>query len=496
MVKIMTIAAASLTISATAFAGSADTIREALPKLEARWTETMEKADLPGFAVAITDASGTIYSKGFGLRSVDPALPYTADSSTYIASITKVYVTLAIMQLVDAGKVDLDTPVKTYLPRFELSDPELTEKITIRDLLCHRYGINAGLAVFHDAYTGLITDDIYYRELKLGEIEGSFSYTNVHFTILGRVIESVTGETWRDYLDKHVFEPAGMHHTTGYTSEMYGGDMESAVQLRWRGEWMTSDFPKTDETMHAAGGLGSSVNDMARWIRLHLNNGEIDGMRILSEESMREIFTTQEKPGTSFLRFQRNEIGLGWYLGTYEDKLFVHHFGGYIGTQAHCSFMPDYGVGVAVVANSGGSGSVMIHHVAADVYDVLMGENSSRRWKIYERNVERDIEEAEKRYKENQMEPGPLDLSAPIENYAGVYEHDRVGPIKISVDGDKMSGGLGNIKFDCYPGERDEPKTAGNYGRIPIHFVVEGDDVTAIQIPEVWDEMTVFSRKN
>ena len=219
--------------SVTAFAQ--DSVRSDLEALEARWTDSMNRIGSPGFSIVVVNKDGVVYSNAFGIASIDPERPFTTDTSAYMASVTKVYVTLAIMQLVDAGKVELDSPVRKYLPRFELPDEDLAARITVRDLLCHRYGLNAPIAVFHDAYTGQITDDIFYRELKQGIVKGSFGYTNTHFTILGRVVESVTGESWRDYLAAHVFEPSGMTRTTGYASELYGfADCGDAVtEARW-----------------------------------------------------------------------------------------------------------------------------------------------------------------------------------------------------------------------------------------------------------------------
>ena len=104
----------------------------------------------------------------------------------------------------------------------------------------------------------------------------------MHFTLAGRVIEAVTGEAWRDDLAQHLFAPAGMQHTTGYADEMYARD-DVAYPSQWDGAGFVLDpVRKTDRTMHAAGGLGTSAHDLGQYLRLLLNGGTVDGEEIIS----------------------------------------------------------------------------------------------------------------------------------------------------------------------------------------------------------------------
>lgn len=463
-------------------------------ELESRWVSAMEAVDLPGFAVAVADRSGILYSKGFGLRSLDPPKPFTPDTSTYIASVTKVFVTMAIMQLAEQGKLGLDEPVKSYLPRFELKDPELTESITIRDLLCHRYGLNSSPIVFADAYAGHITEDLFYRELSQVASNGEWGYTNLHFTILGRVIEAVSGQSWKDYLAERVFAPIGMVNTTAYASELYGrANSAQPLTLRLDG-WRVSDIRKIDNTMHAAGGMGSSAEDLARWTQVHLNGGVIGENRLISEASLDEILTVHAKPGTRFFSFGRPEMGLGWYLGNYKGELMVHHFGSYEGAHAHCSFMPEHGIGVAVVANSGGSSSMMIHQVAADVYDRVIGEATHDPWPSFVRRYENDHEQWREAVAERQLQPGPLTLSLPLDAYAGTYVSDRWGTLIIGVENETLQGRLGNVPVLFYPGERDQPIIQTYLGQKRMEFTVENDRVVEARIPNFWGYLFRFQK--
>jgi CubicO group peptidase (beta-lactamase class C family) len=206
------------------------------------------------------------------------------------------------------------------LPEFVLPSEDLTAALTLRDLLCHRHGLECGPIVHRDAYTGQITDEIYFRLLQDAEIANYVRYSNIHFTLAGRAIEDASGLKWQDFLDQRLFVPAGMMRTTAYASEMYGKLEHAEPMLRIEEMWRRSPLVKTDRTMHAAGGMGTTARDAARWLILNLNGGEIDGRRILPE--------------------------------TMEEEYF--HGGGYVGAASYISFLPEHGIGVAALANSDG----------------------------------------------------------------------------------------------------------------------------------------------
>ncbi len=260
--------------------------------MHSRWAEVMDEFDVPGMAVAIVQDGRILAIETFGMRAPgeagsDGGPAPTPGTIYYIASITKTYLATAVCALADDGKLSLDDPVGKHLPRFALANAPggSAREITIRDLLCHRPGIGkAEPIVTLDAFTGEITEDRYYRWLATVQPSGETAYSNVHFTLLGRVVEAVSGMSWRDYLDERVLEPAGLTRTTGYASRMYG-DPDCALPMeRVEGEWRVCRLKKTDHTMHAAGGLGASATDAARWLMLHMNDGEIDGKRVISAE--------------------------------------------------------------------------------------------------------------------------------------------------------------------------------------------------------------------
>src|SRR5688572_12309752 len=227
-------------------AAAAEPADPALRGLHERWAGAMKTLRVPGMAVVVVRGDEVVLLDALGVRDPDGPKPVTPDTYFYIASCTKPYTAAVAALLAEAGKLDLDAPVRRYLPRFQLADADAAAKLTVRDLLTHRPGLNTFPVVFLDAYTGEITEDRYYHFLKRAKPRGQVAYSNVHFTLAGRVIEAVEGKGWREALRDRLFEPAKMTRTTGYASKMYA-DADAAVPLQERGDgWEPTSVRKTD----------------------------------------------------------------------------------------------------------------------------------------------------------------------------------------------------------------------------------------------------------
>lgn len=443
-----------MTAASIAWGGEPIKPAEELAELPARWRELMTEFEVPGMAVVVVRGDEVILLEGLGLRNVERREPVTPDTYFYIASCTKSYVATAVMQLVEEGKISPDAPVKRYLPRFQLADEEYTNTISIRDLLSHAKGINSRPIVVLDAYTGEITEDRYYHFLKEAKVKGSFDYSNVHYTLLGRVIEAVSGMPWREFLRERLFEPAGMTRTTGYASKMYGDDNAALPYDIADGEFTPAAVVKTDRTMHAAGGLGTTARDLGRWLRLNLNGGVIDGKRILSKEHIKEMQTLQAGSGVQpgpLPHLKREGYGLGWTVGTIQAERHIQHGGGYVGTAANVSMLPEHDLGVAVVANMSGRGHVLAEVVLADVYERLVPVSQTHCLERAQKYVER-VQKREKEEKpDSRPNPATGDgLSRPPKAYVGSYTNDLLGTVRIDLNGGKLTGSLGDLPFQFF----------------------------------------------
>jgi len=465
--------------------------RAKLAELVPIWEKAISDLRVPGLAIAVVRGDEVLLARGFGQRDVDNNLPANADTLFYIASSTKSFVALAVQILAEEGRVDLDAPVAKYLPRFRLASEQATGAITVRDLLSHGQALAHDAITQAEAYTGLFDEDLYYRLLAEVEPEGAFGYTNVHFTLLGRLIEAVSGESWQSFVEARILEPAGMSRTTTSASQMYGDKNVAFPAEELGGVWRSRTERKTDKTMHAAGGMGSTANDLARWLRFNMGDGSIDGKRIVSQAGLREMHSPQAEVDKQFFIFGREHYGLGWYVGSYAGATLVHHFGSFVASRAHVSFLPEHRLGVAVVMNSADPTLFFVDWMAASVYDSLAGlEGPDILPRLTEMMEKRRADTAEKRAA---LGPNPAQapdgLSLGSELYAGRYSHADYGSLEIAlVDGglacswgalrpELYSSGTDTLVFSATPRERNEARFEVGEGGVLALVVTMGEDL-------------------
>lgn len=465
--------------------------------LGTRWEAAMGELGVPGMAMVVVEGDRVLHLATFGTRDVESGEPVTPDTIFYIASATKPFVALAVMQLVEDEKVELDAPVRRYLPRFRLADEEAARTVTVRDLLCHAPGINSFPIVFLDAYTGEITEDRYYHFLQEVEPLGHVSYSNVHFTLAGRIVAAVTGEPWKDVLRERVFAPAGMDRTTGHADWMYA-QADVAIPTVWSGDGPApAPVRKTDATMHAAGGLGTSIHDAARWLLVQLNHGVVGGERLLSEEGMEEMLA----PQSSFPRPQgwlrRMEgFGLGWNRGTYRGRRYFQHGGGYVGSASLFAFLPDEGLGVAVLANTDAAGQAICTLVSVDVLDFLLGDESGTDL-LPDMLADLAASRAHAVDADGPSDPPPaeVELTLDARAYVGVYHESYWGDFHVEIEDGELRGRMGNVRFALSARGTDRFLADGEgLGQAAEgSFAIEGEDVVGVTLA-LEDREVVFRR--
>lgn len=405
----------------------------------------------PGLAVAVVRGDEVVYLKGYGYADVAEGREVTPETVFYIASSTKSFTGLAAAVLHHRGELDLDAPLAKYLPQARLGEPLDPGDITLRDLLTHTHGIdNDGPVAFRAAYAGAAPHD---RMVELLAAHGpadngrEFSYSNIGYNVASLAMDETLDLGWKDVLAREIFEPLGMSRTTGYVSRIprdelalpYGTEAVGFEELH---------YGKSDENMHAAGGLVTSVADLAKWLELNLNEGRLDGRQRISAEVVREAHRPHAQQDGAFRQFTRKGYGLGWHIGDYDGDRMLHHFGGFSGFHAHVSFMPDEKIGVAVLTNESFLGSFFAEIVARYIYDVFLAKPG------VEARYAGELEE----YRENASDirkriaadrarraARPQTLSHPLETYAGVYENPEYGRLEFEVVGERLEATMGPL---------------------------------------------------
>jgi len=407
-----------------------------------RWTSAMEALQVPGMVVAVVGPDGPLLVAGLGRRNVQENLPVTSETQFYIASTTKPFVALATRLLEEDGFIDLNRPVRTYLPRFKLSDPTETMTITVRDLLAHRRGLQDYAITFGEAFTGQMTEDRFYRLLTRVRAVGELDYQNLHYTLLGRVIESVAGVTWKEYVESKVLRPAGLNRTTPRATPLTS-DSNAAAPYEFADGRFHVVRVKSDRTMHAAGGMVSTASDLARWIQIHMNDGRIDGETVFPAEVIREmqepqIYEEDESPLVPDHR--RIGWGLGWDIREDRGARLFYHDGVYEGWAAHTSFMPEIEIGIVVLANTSDAGLVLAYVIAADVYDRVRGLEHRDVLSRAVSFIESLRGEPSNDYAER--EGGP---SLPLQRYVGTYVNEDWGTLAVSSDREELHARIGDL---------------------------------------------------
>jgi len=278
------------------------------------------------------------------------------------------------------------------------------------------------------------------------------------------VIEAVTGKPWRDEMVDRVLTPAQLRRTTGYASRLYG-DANHAVPLeRIESGWRPLVLRKTDKTMHAAGGMGTSAVEGARWLQLHLGDGTLDGERVLSAETaraMRTLHAKNEKPSGTIRKLEG--FGHAWMVGSVNGHALCQHGGGYDGASAYMAMLPDDGVGIVVLINAGGIASRLGDIVAVDVIEHLTGTKSA--FDVYERFTQQAREIKEKRAAATASSPhaaSGLQLRQAVSRYVGTYSNPWWGTVAVQDARGTLAFRLGDLVL-AVRGDETEPD----------HFVVE-----------------------
>ncbi len=289
------------------------------------------------------------------------------ESLFQIGSITKVWTTALVMQLVDEGRLELDAPLIDVLPELRLANPDVTAKITMRHLLTHTSGIDD---IFTDTGRG---DDCLEKYVALladlplnHPLGATWSYSNTGFVLAGRVVEAITAQSWDNALRERIVEPLGLEHTVTLPEDAiryptaighFRYDDRGPMPAR---HWV---LPRS---VGPGGLIVSTVDDVLTFARLHLAGGvTADGRRLLSPASARTMTEMHaELPGT-YVHGNGDSWGLGWTRFDWGGHRLIGHDGGTIGQAASLRILPEAGLAVVLLTNGGNAG---------DLYSDLFGE--------------------------------------------------------------------------------------------------------------------------
>ena len=307
----------------------------------------MRRLHVPGVAVGLIH-DGREHLAGFGVTSVENPLPVTADTLFQIGSTTKTLTGTIIMQLVEQGAIDLDEPVRTYLPELRLTDKTAEGSVTTRNLLTHMGGWVGDF--FRDTGNGDDALARYVAEMaelpQVVPVGSLWAYNNAGFGLAGRLIEVITGQTYEAAAQEMMLDPLGMTDSFFFPADVisrafvvgHRDDAELGVVVER--PWALA------RSAHAVGGLCSSARDQLRYARFHLGDGLAGDRRLLSAETMATMQTPQCAANMG------RQMGLSWLLKAYGETRAVLHGGATNGQLSAFLMVPSRGFAITVLTNA------------------------------------------------------------------------------------------------------------------------------------------------
>jgi CubicO group peptidase (beta-lactamase class C family) len=405
-----------------------------------------------GMSVAVVRDRDTLVLKGYGRADLEFDVPTPPDAIYEIGSLTKQFTATAILQLAEQGRLSLDDDLSKHLPDYPLQG----RRVTIRRLLDHTSGIASYTSLpEYEALSlhALPPDSIvaFFSRRPFDFAPGeAMAYNNSGYFLLGLIIEKVSGESYADYVGKHLFEPAGMRHSR-YCSE------RAVVKGRAHGYAMGRDgLVRAAHLAHtwpyAAGSLCSTVGDIVAW------NRALHGVTLLSERGYRELVTAGTLADGTRLRYAK-----GVAVDSLHGRRAVHHGGDIEGFTSELRWFPDGSVTIAVLMNS--QGSVRPQAIAGAIGAALFGTPA----------------------------PPTAPLRGMSSDYVGEYSSspDSAG-MRITIDTDSSGTGLamrmgrGPSERLAYTGGESFDVTGAPVGSVRLTFLREGGRVAAVRFDPVY----------
>ena len=320
------------------------------------YVEAQRKAlNIPGGALAIIEGDRIVHVKNFGVSGPDGRVP-TDQTPFFIGSLTKSFTALAVMQLVEAGKIDLDAPVQRYLPWFTLADPQAASQLTPRHLLNQTSGFSMTSGFISLVNYDTSPDATEKQARVLADFKpnrpvgAAFEYTNTNYNLLGLIIEAASGEKYADYVQTHIFDPLKMTHT--YTSKAVARQNGlGSGYISWFGfPVAVPDLPYPSGAL-PSGQIISTTEDMAHYLIAQLNEGRYGDAQILSPAGIAAMHTPAADASTMGVKMA---YGMGWFIERTNDgsSNLIAHDGTVPDYKAYMALLPDQKSGMVLLLNA------------------------------------------------------------------------------------------------------------------------------------------------
>ena len=318
----------------------------AIEKLQAAIKYEVAAKRLPAFSIAVVENDRVVYTDGYGSQDAEHPQQITADTIYRVGSVSKLFTDIAVMQLVEAGKLELDAPVQNYLPSFRPHNP-FGKPITLRQLMSHRSGLVREPPVGHyfDPLEPSLTETVasLNQTALVYPPDTRTKYSNAGIAVVGAVVEALTGQAHSTCIEQKIFRPLHMNSSSFLLTRQI--DKRLAPATMWTLEGRRFAAPQFSLGTAPAGNMYANVNDLAQFIRCLHSHGRLGQAEILRAATLQSMMTpAKDKEGKAHL------FGLGFHITDLDGERKVGHGGAVYGCATQLELLPDHQLGVAAVA--------------------------------------------------------------------------------------------------------------------------------------------------
>ncbi len=455
-----------------------------LRNMESFIEKAMSDWQVPGVAIGIVQGDEVIYTNGFGLADLESGRAVDENTLFAIGSSSKAFTAFSVLQLVRDDLVELDEPVRTYLPEFEMFDQYVGNHLTVRDLLCHRSGLPRHDVVWYGAPD---TREELFHKLKYLEPSAGFreifQYQNLMYMTAGYLVGQMRQSSWENEVQQRILTPLGMERANFSVDEMKDDLNHALPYLNQEDSLVKIDFRNID-AVGPAGSINASAREMTHWVLTQLNGGTYNESELLPASVLAEAHTSTIPVPNGWagpLAFDNGggpmTYGLGWFISTHKGREILQHGGNIDGFSAMVAFLPEESIGVVVLTNLNGNPLPAI--IRNYVVDMLL-EEDIRDWNnefLTQRNQNR-VRQDSVQNQEDLKRVKDTTPSHPMSDYAGSYSHPAYGTVEVKPQGDSLDvtynsihALMGHYHYDVF----DATHPIFGPLKITFHTNVEGD---------------------
>ncbi|WP_081649860.1 serine hydrolase [Fodinicurvata sediminis] len=356
-------------------------VDEALSQLDGICRDILQRSEIPGLAVSVVRGGETVFAEGYGLRRIGAGEGVDADTVFQIASCSKSLGATVVASQVDAGLVTWDMPVRTLLPWFELADPWVTEHVTLGDLYAHRSGL--------PDHGGDDLEDLGYdrrtilerlRYLPLHSFRAHYAYTNFGLTAAAEAVAEAAGQDWASLCEASLYRPLGMDMTSSRYSDYQSRSNRAHGHVSIKGNYQPR-YQRQPDAQTPAGGVSSSVRDMAKWMALILQGGRFEDRQVVTQEALLPATSAQVISAHPHAMDARaGTYGFGFGVGTEASgRVSLSHSGAFaLGVGSNYVMIPSLGLGITILTNAAPTGAG--EAISASFMDLAQFGSITRDW--------------------------------------------------------------------------------------------------------------------